>query len=142
AETRPGTCIAVAETDSYLLGLDAGNTVIKAVLFDLQGRQLASHGIVGATHKPAAGMVERSIGELWENARVAISGCVTKAGIDARAIAAIGTAGHGNGLYLLDRDGAPLTGIQSLDMRAASLAAELDIAAGPAIHALSLQRPW
>ena len=99
----------MAEGGPYLLGLDAGNTVIKAVLFDLQGRQLASHCIDGVTRKPAPGMVERSVGEVWDNAREAISGCVAEAGIDARDIAAIGTAGHGNGLYLLDRDGLGVT---------------------------------
>ena len=37
----------------------------------------------------------------------------------------MGCAGHGNGLYLLDRAGAPLLAIQSLDSRAAALADEL-----------------
>jgi L-xylulokinase len=132
----------VADGGPYLLGLDAGNTVIKAVLFDARGRQLAAHGIDGATHKPAAGMVERSVPELWENAKSAISGCIGAAGIDPGDIAAIGTAGHGNGLYLLDRDGGPLIGIQSLDTRAAALAVELDRAAGADMHAIGLQRPW
>lgn len=128
--------------ETFLLGLDAGNTVIKAVLFDAAGRQIAQHGIDGATHKPAPGMVERSVPELWQNARAAIAGCIASAGIDARAIAAIGTAGHGNGLYLLDRDGQALTGIQSLDTRAAALAAELDRETGAELHAIALQRPW
>ncbi|WP_187972650.1 FGGY-family carbohydrate kinase [Aquibium microcysteis] len=132
----------MAEGQSYLLGLDAGNTVIKAVLFDAAGRQIAQHAIDGKTHKPAPGMVERSVPELWQNARAAIAGCIASAGIDPRAIAAIGTAGHGNGLYLLDRDGQALIGIQSLDTRAAGLAAELDRAAGAALHAIALQRPW
>jgi L-xylulokinase len=132
----------VAESGPYLLGLDAGNTVIKAVLFDARGRQVAAHGIDGATHKPSAGMVERSVPELWENAKAAIAGCIGAAGIDPRDIAAVGTAGHGNGLYLLDRDDAPLIGIQSLDTRAAALAAELDMAAGADMHAIGLQRPW
>lgn len=132
----------MADGGPYLLGLDAGNTVIKAVLFDPQGQQLATHGVDGATHKPAAGMVERSVPELWENAKAAISGCLAKAGVDPSAIVAVGTAGHGNGLYLLDRGGEPLIGIQSLDTRAAAIAAELDVAAGSDIHAISLQRPW
>lgn len=132
----------MAEGGPWLLGLDAGNTVIKAVLFDQRGRQIAAHGIDGATHKPAPGMVERSVPELWENARAAIAGCIAAAGIDPRDIVAIGTAGHGNGLYLLERDGTPLIGIQSLDSRGAALAAELDQAAGPEIHPISLQRPW
>jgi L-xylulokinase len=58
----------MAERRPLLLGLDAGNTVIKAVLFDLSGHQLAEHSLDGTTHKPAAGMVERSVPELWENA--------------------------------------------------------------------------
>jgi L-xylulokinase len=132
----------VAERRPLLLGLDAGNTIIKAVLFDLDGRQIAAHGVDGATHKPAPGMVERSIAELWDNAHVAIAGCLAKAGADPDSIAAIGTAGHGNGLYMLDREGEPLIGIQSLDTRAAGLAAELDAACGQAMHAISLQRPW
>lgn len=132
----------MAETQRFLLGLDAGNTVIKAVLFDLSGRQVSAHGIDGATHKPAAGMVERSVPELWENAKVAIATCVAKAEIDPRQIVAIGTAGHGNGLYLLDRCDKPLLGIQSLDSRAAALANALDAENGAALHALCLQRPW
>jgi L-xylulokinase len=131
-----------AERGPFLLGLDAGNTVIKAVLFDLSGRQITAYGIDGASHKPTPGMVERSLSELWENARAAIAGCLAAAKVDPRDIRAIGAAGHGNGLYLLDRDGAPLIGIQSLDTRAAELAAELDASAGAALHAIALQRPW
>ena len=127
---------------SYLLGLDAGNTVIKAVLFDTSGHQVSFCALDGATHKPSPGMVERSLSELWENARTAILSCIAKAGVSAKDIRAIGCAGHGNGLYLLDRSNRPLLGIQSLDSRAAELAAELDKTDGAAMHAISLQRPW
>jgi L-xylulokinase len=132
----------MADAPRYLLGLDAGNTVIKAVLFTLDGKQVAAHGIDGATHKPAAGMVERSVPELWDNAKVAINQCIAKAGIDAGQIAAIGTAGHGNGLYLLDKERKPLLGIQSLDSRAAQLADSIDASVGGQLHAICLQRPW
>ena len=94
-----------------ILGIDIGNTVVKAVLFDLAGRQIARHGIDGITLKPAPGMVERPVAELWANARAAISGCLEAAQVDADRIAAIGLAGHGNGLYLLDRAGQPLLGL-------------------------------
>lgn len=132
----------MADGARYLLGLDAGNTVIKAVLFDLSGRQLAMHALDGHSRTPQPGHVERDLGELWSNACQAIRGCIDAAGIDPRAIAAIGCAGHGNGLYLLDRDDAPLLGIQSLDGRAAALAAELATRNGDALHALCLQKPW
>lgn len=123
-----------------LLGIDFGNTVVKAVLFDFAGRQVARRGVDGTTLKPAPGMVERPVAELWANARAAISGCLK--GIDPARIAAIGLAGHGNGLYLLDKAGAPLLGIQSLDSRAAALAADLDASVGAELHAICGQRPW
>ncbi|TYC60682.1 carbohydrate kinase [Rhodobacterales bacterium] len=127
---------------TYLLGLDAGNTVIKAVLFDLEGRQVAMHALDGRSSTPRPGFVERDLGELWENAALAIRRCVETAGVDPASIAAIGCAGHGNGLYLLDRSGEPLVGIQSLDSRAADLAADLKQRNGEALHALCRQEPW
>ena len=80
--------------------------------------------------------------ELWENASTAIRSCIAKAGVSAKDILAIGCAGHGTGLFLLDSSNQPLLGIQSLDSRAAKLAAELDRTDGAAMHAVSLQRPW
>lgn len=132
----------MADTERYLLGLDAGNTVIKAVLFDLDGRQVARCALDGRSATPEPGHVERDLTELWANARQAIAGCLQKAGVDARQVLAVGCAGHGNGLYMLDRAGAPLVGIQSLDTRAAGLAAELDAENGDALHAICLQKPW
>lgn len=132
----------MAKHGRYLLGLDAGNTVIKAVLFDLAGRQLAIHSIDGRSHTPQPGHVERDLNELWANAREAIRGCIATAGIEPTAIAAIGCAGHGNGLYLLDGAGKPLLGIQSLDTRAAAVATSLGAKAGEALHAICLQKPW
>lgn len=126
----------------YLLGLDAGNTVIKAVLFDLEGRQIAMHALDGQSATPEPGYVERDLNELWANAQEAIQGCIAQAGIAAEQIAGIGCAGHGNGLYLLDRNSEPLLGIQSLDTRAADLAAELTAVSGDALHTLCLQKPW
>ena len=49
-----------------------------------------------------------------------------KSGLKGSDIAGIGTSGHGNGLYLLDADGAPVAAIQSLDTRAAGLVEEWD----------------
>jgi L-xylulokinase len=132
----------VAEDKRYLLGLDAGNTVIKAVLFDTEGRQLAACGIDGQSSTPTPGHVERDLCELWRNAGEAIRACVEEAGIDPSRIAAIGCAGHGNGLYLLDRADKPLAGIQSIDTRAAGLAEELAAQHAEALHAICLQEPW
>ena len=92
---------------------------------------------------PAPGHVERDMEELWTNAAVVIRECLETAGVDAAAVAAVGCAGHGNGLYLLDKGGAPLLAIQSLDMRAARLAEDLRANGnGERLHAICLQEPW
>lgn len=132
----------MADEQKYLLGLDAGNTVIKAVLFGSDGRQVAMQALDGQTATPAPGHVERDLDELWRNAGQVIRGCIDEAGIKPTQIAGLGCAGHGNGLYALDKSGAPLIGIQSLDTRAAALAEELAEAHGTALHEICLQKPW
>lgn len=131
------------EAKKYLLGLDAGNTVIKAVLFDLEGREVAIHALDGQSSTPQPGHVERSLDELWKNAVEVIRTCIGKAGVNASAIVGIGCAGHGNGLYLLDKDDAPLLGIQSLDTRASNVAEQLsERRQGQDFHEICLQKPW
>lgn len=139
---RHGISTTVTDGQTYILGLDAGNTVIKAVLFDLEGRQIAMHALDGQSSTPEPGHVERDLNELWANAGAAIKACIAQAGIDPRQIIGVGCAGHGNGLYLLDRSGGPLLGVQSLDTRAAGLAEALRAAHGDALHAICLQKPW
>lgn len=126
---------------AYLLGIDAGNTVVKAVLFDRDGRMMGHAARDGHAQHPAPGHVERDIGELWQNAAEVIRDCLRSAGCKGDDVRAVGTAGHGNGLYLLDRDRQPLIGIQSLDGRAAELAASLRVD-GDRLYSLCLQKPW
>lgn len=127
----------------YFLGLDAGNTVIKAVIFDTAGRQLAMRGLHGRSQLPSPGHVERDLSEMWTHAGTVIRACIEDAGISAGDIAAIGCAGHGNGLYALDRDDRPLLGIQSLDTRATDLVVEwAGQDRGKALYPLCLQKPW
>ena len=132
----------MANEQKYLLGLDAGNTVIKAVLFDCDGRQIASHSIDGQSAYPEPGQVERNLGELWDNGCEAIRVLLHRSGVAPSSIVGIGCAGHGNGLYLLDHEHKPLLGIQSLDSRAARLAGELDRLNGEALMTRCHQRPW
>jgi len=127
----------------YLLGLDAGNTIIKAVLFDLEGRQLAVSAVDGASQYPQPGYVERDMNELWGQAIEAIRGCITSAGVDSADIRAVGCSGHGNGLYLLDQDSEPLLGIQSLDSRAMGLVEKWGKdGTADKVYPLCLQKPW
>ena len=127
----------------YLLGLDAGNTMVKAVLFDLKGNQVAISTKDGDSLHPHAGHVERNLDDLWRSAARVIHDCINRAGIDASDILAIGCSGHGNGLYLLDKDQKPLLGIQSIDSRAVGLVDEWSKTDLPArLYPVCLQKPW
>lgn len=138
---KHGISITVAN-GAYILGLDVGNTVIKAVLFDLDGKAIAMKALDGQSSTPAPGHVERDLNELWANAKEVISGCIESAGIDAAEIRGVGCAGHGNGLYLLDKADEALLGIQSLDTRAAGLADALKAQHGAEMHKICRQKPW
>ncbi len=103
----------------YLLGIDNGGTVIKAGLYDLDGREVAVATARTRVSMPAPGPAERDADELWSANAQAISSVIRSSGVDPRAIAAVATTGHGNGLYLVDERGRPAhPGICSMDSRA------------------------
>jgi L-xylulokinase len=106
----------------YLLGIDNGSTVSKAALFDLQGREIAVASCKAETEYPHPGWTERDMEMLWQSTASAIREVLAKSGAKPEEIAGIGNTGHGNGVYLLDKQGRPLrSGIQSMDSRAADV---------------------
>lgn len=106
----------------YLLGIDNGSTLSKAALFDLKGREIAVASCAADTEYPHPGWTERDMEMLWQSTATAVRDVLTKSGARPEEIAGIGNTGHGNGVYLLDKQGQPLrNGIQSLDSRAADV---------------------
>ncbi|MDQ2998680.1 MAG: carbohydrate kinase, partial [Chloroflexota bacterium] len=128
----------------YLLGIDNGATVSKVVIFDLHGHAIQIASEQTAAHYPQPGWAERSTELLWQSTAAAIRAAINAAGIRPAQIIAIGTCGHGNGIYLLDRQGAPARpGILSMDTRATGVVADWQ-ARGvlDAIWPRILQRPY
>ncbi|MEO8354494.1 MAG: FGGY-family carbohydrate kinase [Chloroflexota bacterium] len=106
----------------YLLGIDNGSTVSKAALFDLHGREIAVASCKAETEYPHPGWTERDMEMLWQSTASAIRDVLARSATRPEEIAGIGNTGHGNGVYLLDRQGQPLrAGIQSMDSRAADI---------------------
>jgi L-xylulokinase len=106
----------------YLLGLDNGNTISKAAIFDLSGQELQVVSQKIDTNYPKPGWTERNMASLWQKTAEAIRDVIAKANIQPQEIVGIGSSGHGNGLYLLDKTGNSIwNGIQSLDTRAANI---------------------
>jgi len=109
----------------YLLGIDNGSTVSKAALFDLKGKEIAVASCKAETEYPHPGWTERDMEMLWQSTASAIREVLARSGVKPEEIAGIGNTGHGNGLYLLDKQGCPLrNGIQSMDSRAADVVTE------------------
>ena len=126
-----------------LLGIDNGLTVTKAVVFDETGAVLSVARRRIPQIMTKARHVERDMAGLWAATAEAISDAIAESGRPASGIAAVAATAHGDGLYLLDRDGNPLGhGILSLDSRGGDIVAHWDgDGTAEAALALSGQRP-
>ncbi|GBQ61684.1 carbohydrate kinase [Ameyamaea chiangmaiensis NBRC 103196] len=128
----------------YVLGIDCGSTTAKTVVFDPHGRPvgIGKTRVGQITDRPYH--VERDMAEAWHAIAKTVRLALDDAGIDGRSIAGVGITAHGDGVFVLDRAGAPLGhGIMSLDSRARQVHA--DWAADGTLEKLmplSGQRPY
>ncbi|MCI7809458.1 carbohydrate kinase [bacterium] len=111
---------------TYLIGIDAGTTKIKAVLFDPRGNQIADSAVENHVLIPHPTWSEQSMEDLWNCVCEAVRTLVGKTGVTPAEITAIGLSAQGEGLWTLDKDGKP-TGTAFLwnDGRAAELVQSL-----------------
>ena len=109
----------------YLLGIDNGLTVSKAVIFDHQGRTVSIARRRIPQLMPQPRFVERDMNQLWLATAQAIKQAIENAAIAPADICAVGATAHGDGLYLVDANNRPIgNGILSLDSRASSVVAD------------------
>ncbi|QJT06211.1 carbohydrate kinase [Streptomyces asoensis] len=103
-----------------VLGVDAGHTMTKAVLYDAAGRAVARGSGTLPLNTPHPHWVERDMDDVWRTTHQAIAVCLAEAGPDAgRSVAAVGLAGHGDGLYAVDERSRPVrAAIVAMDTRA------------------------
>ena len=103
----------------YAIGLDNGGTIIKAALFDMDGKELGVSSRSTKMYTPKAGYTERNMEELWLANCACIKEVLEETGIVAADIIGVAVAGHGKGLYAWGKDGKPAyQGIISTDNRA------------------------
>jgi len=105
--------------NKYAIGLDNGGTVIKAAIFDINGKQ---HGVASESTKlltPRPGHTERDMEELWIQNCSCIKKVLKETGISPNDIIGVAVCGHGKGLYAWGKDEKPAyNGIISTDNRA------------------------
>lgn len=92
----------------YLLGLDKGTSVVKAVLFDLQGREVAVAGQPAPAVYPQSGWHEEDLHGTWDITCSVARQVMQNTGINPDAIQAVGLSGHMSGLILVDGRGQPV----------------------------------
>ena len=111
-----------------IVGLDAGTSVIKAVAFDRDGRQVGSAGTRNVYVRGDDGLsVEQDLGLTWRKAADVLrrlSGSVPDL---ASRVAVLAATGQGDGTCLVGKDGEPIAPAWLwLDARSAPIVQELD----------------
>lgn len=102
-----------------LMGIDMGGTMVKASLFDLEGRELASYGEKLITLQPRASWMERDLQDAEQKVYRCICKVLEQAGVSGMDVLGIGVTGQGNGAFFFDEQGKPVcNGIMSSDLRA------------------------
>lgn len=107
----------------YLLGIDAGSTLTKVVLFSEDGAQVAQASRQVRYSQPEPNFVERDQEELWSAVKEATKEVISRVDKHVReSIVGIGITSHGDGLYFVDSEGnATRPGIMSFDTRASEV---------------------
>ena len=107
-----------------LIGIDAGTSVIKAVAFDLSGREVAAAHRRNHYHNLANGGVEQEMNRTWHDTIAVVREVVESVGPER--VSALGVTGQGDGTWLIDNDDQPIhDGWLWLDARATEEAREI-----------------
>lgn len=93
---------------AFLLGIDKGTSVIKAVVFDRHGVALGLAQRRVNVLQPKPGWHEEDANATWMLCVETIGDALLKAGISGADIIAIGIAGHMGGAWLVDDAGEPV----------------------------------
>ncbi len=79
-------------TSTFLLAIDAGTTSVRAIVFDAQGRIVASAQQEFALFYPQPGWVEQDADEIWAAVLATCRAALAQSGLVATQVAAIGIA--------------------------------------------------
>lgn len=88
----------------YVLGIDQGTTSSRAILFDGKFRPAAMDQREFEQHFPRSGWVEHEAEDIWDSVLATCRGVMSKAGVGAGDIAAIGITNQRETVLLWDRE--------------------------------------
>lgn len=93
--------------DNYLLGIDAGTSKIKAVIFNLKGEEIFTEEKSNSIITKHRTWTEQNMGLLWEDFCLIIRKLLNKNRINPKSILAVGITAQGEGCWLIDKEGNP-----------------------------------
>ncbi|ORM73544.1 carbohydrate kinase [Pantoea wallisii] len=96
------------ESSDIILGLDSGTSVVKAVAFDLQGRQLACASTRNHYYRSAGGAAQQSMTQTWQDAVAAIRKLSERVDNLAGRVVAVAVTAQGDGSWLVGKDNKPV----------------------------------
>ena len=109
-----------AKPDHLIIGIDAGTSVIKAVAFDLAGRQIDSASTQNSYRSESSGAVTQSLLRTWEDCAATIRALGAKLPNLAKRTVSISVTAQGDGTWLVGKDNEPVSDAWLwLDARAA-----------------------
>ncbi|MFV0358542.1 FGGY-family carbohydrate kinase [Tropicimonas sp.] len=108
-----------------LIGIDAGTSVIKAVAFDLSGRQIDIASVPNRYHAGADGSATQNLWRTWDDCVIALCGLGERIENLAARAAALSVTAQGDGTWLVGRDGPVCDAWLWLDARAAPTVARI-----------------
>jgi glycerol kinase len=120
----------MSTTPRYILALDLGTTGNRAILFNAAGERVAQAYRELTQYYPQPGWLEHDPQQIWQDTRWAMQTVLQQAGVEARAIAAVGLAVQRETCLLWDSTtGQPLhNAIVWQDRRTADLCHQLTVA--------------
>ncbi len=129
-------------TDGIIIGIDAGTSVIKSVAFSTDGTQLAAAAVTNSYETLPDGGVEQDMQRTWRDTAATLKQLTEQIPDLASRLIAISVTGQGDGMWLIDKSGAPVAPAWLwLDARAAEIVEEFTTS-GELCGALCAHRNW
>lgn len=92
----------------YILGIDAGTSNVKAVLFDEFGNEINIASCPNETIHGSTNQLEQDMDAVWEKVKYCIRTVVQSEAITPENIIGIGVTAQGEGCWLIDKEGKPV----------------------------------
>ena len=110
----------MASKPDIIIGIDAGTSVLKAVAFQFDGKQIASFSVKNSYSVGTDGAATQSMNKTWEDCITALKGLGERIPKLPARVASVGVTGQGDGTWLMGKDGKPASDAWLwLDARAA-----------------------